>query len=177
GVRGYHSSTGAVENGDLSARRFDARELTPVPRHSEPTMRPSSPIAANPNGMGIRRITPVTTHPKPSAVPNPFAVYPDIVRSGRDNDRFHRHGWWRFCHDHRACLRRVRPGSCADGTRRVNHEINDPVAHTGAAQINDVRRAEMIDRVRIANLADDDVVVDPRPGQRLDIRHAQRLSL
>ena len=92
-----------------------ARELTPVSRRSGPTMRPSSPIAANPNGMGIRRITPVTTHPKPSAVPNPFAVYPDVVRSGRDNDRFHRRGWRRFCHNHHACLRRGRtPGSCAD---------------------------------------------------------------
>ena len=61
--------------------------------------------------------------------------------------------------------------------RRVDHEINDPVAHPGVAQINDVRRAEMIDRARIANLADDDVVADPRRSQCLDIRHAQRLSL
>ena len=81
------------------------RELTPVSRRSGPTMRPSSPIAANPNGMGIRRITPMTTHPKPSAIPNPFAVYPDIVRSGRDDNRVHRRGRRRLGHDHRAGLR------------------------------------------------------------------------
>src|SRR5208283_4556230 len=99
-------------------------------------------------------------YPDPSAIPRPFAADPNVARSGRDNDRFHRRWRRRLGNIHRVCLRY---GSrSTDGTRRVNHKVNDRVAHTGVAQINDIRRTEMIDGVRIAYLTDDDIVTHTR---------------
>ena len=51
------------------------------------------------------------------------------------------------------------------------------VSHARVAQINNVRRAQVIRRPRSADLADDDVLANARPRQRLDVREAQRLPL
>src|ERR1019366_4501548 len=52
--------------------------LPPVPRRRIPAARTPIPTAANPDRAGMQRITPMTGHPNPSAVPNPFAINPDI---------------------------------------------------------------------------------------------------
>src|ERR1035437_3886147 len=127
--------------------------------------------SANPDGVTIRRASPIATAPNPAVAPNPFATDPKIIRPGRNHNGFHRR--WRrgLLNDHRG------GGAVTGGARRVDHEINHLVAHAGIAQINDVRRAQMIYRVRILDLADDDLFADARLGERLHVRDAQRLTL
>ena len=77
----------------MKVRNSIVRELTPVSAVMMPTIAVMPVTSANPHGMRVGRIAPVSPDPHPAdAVPFIFAANPDVTRSGRDHDRFHR---WR----------------------------------------------------------------------------------
>src|SRR5258708_4505089 len=128
-----------------------------------PAARAVIPVTAHPDGARIWRITPMSAHPNPAAVPNPFAANPNVARAGRGDINFGLRRRRRLFHNDSAASR-VR------GTLSVYHEIHNAVAHTGAVQINDVRRTQAIHRVRAFDLADDDFVAHAGMRERLDVR-------
>src|SRR5262245_40866000 len=120
-----------------------------MPRRSVPPKRSSRPIAGNPDGAREWRYTPMPAKPHPSAIPNPFAVYPHIVRSGRNADSFHPRRLWGFSDGQRGLGRGDRLGHHG---WRLDHAIYDLLADAGVMQLNEVRRSQIIDRMRVANL-------------------------
>jgi len=56
----------------------------------------------------------MSSHPNPAAIPDPFAIHPNVTRTGRDDHRLGR-GWRRRCGNDRLADRR----SAGDGGWRV----------------------------------------------------------
>src|SRR5882757_7945199 len=95
--------------------------------------------ATDPDGVRMRRITPMTADPVPAAVPDPFAVEPDIFRPRRDHrDRLHRYRGWRLRDVNGGATRGLR--GRADSGGRADHVIDHLVAHASITQVDDVRR-------------------------------------
>jgi len=148
----------------------------PVATRIVPAVTIMPTTATNPDCVRMRRIAPMPADPKPAGtVPCPFAANPNVVRARRNDDRFNRRGRWRLLNDNWS---RLRLRGCV--TYRawcVDHVIHHFIRHAGIAQVNDVRRTQMIDRMRILDLADDHILADARFGQRFHIRNRQRLAL
>src|ERR1035437_4590315 len=62
-------------------------------------------------------------------------------------------------------------------TWSVDHKVDHLLADARILQVDDLGRCQTVHHARIANLADDDLVADARPCERLDVRQAQRLAL
>ena len=60
-------------------------------------------------------------------------------------------------------------GAGVGAAGRVDHDIDDPLADAGVLEIDDLRSAQMIHRVRITNLADDDFVADAPHAEGFDM--------
>lgn len=82
----------------------------------------------------------MSRQPNPAAIPGPFAVHPNVIRTGRDEVRLGRSRWRRCGKDCLAGRRRA-----GDGGWRVDHEVNDLLVHAGVFEINDVGAAEVED--------------------------------
>ena len=64
-----------------------------------------------------------------------------------------------------------------DAAGRVDHDIDYPLADTGIFKIEDLRGAQVVDRTRITNLADDDLIANTGFCQGLDVCCSQWLAL
>src|SRR5437867_5046978 len=131
-----------------------------------PSPRAVMPSANDPHCMRMWRIDPIASHPNPASAPDPIARHPDVTRAGRYYDGFDRRRWRGLLHDNLCWLRRRGAGG-------VDHEINHLLADAAVVQVHDVRCAQLIVRVRSADLADDDLVAHAGFRHRLDVRHAQ----
>ena len=59
---------------------------------------------------------------------------------------------------------------------RVDHEIDDFLAHPAVLKVEDIGSTQAIHRMGVSNLAEDDFVAETRLGQHLDVRQAHRLG-
>ena len=128
--------------------------------------RAAIPIARNPNRAYPGWMNPMAAGPNPGgSVPLPFASHPGVAIARGRRGRIAGDGWWQSTGLHRSGRGR------ASG---VNHVIHHAVADAGIAQMNNVRRGQMINGVSILNLRDDDIVAHMGVGQRFYI--SQRKS-
>ena len=70
----------------------------------------------------------------------PFAIHPNVTRTGRDDDRLDGSRRRRCGHDRLAGRR-----SSGNGGWCVDHKVNDPLVHAGVFEVNDVCAAEVED--------------------------------
>src|ERR1700733_5372240 len=111
----------------------------------------------------MRWIAPMTADPKPAAVPDPFATDPDVIRRGGNNNGV-KHGWGRSLLNIGHGARRRFSGG-ADGAGGVDHVVDNLVADTRIAQVNDVGRGKVKDSAGIFDLIDHDILADAGFGE------------